>query len=142
MMTSEDPLTPVRELVEEYITLVREELSHRWTKWATTLVELEKYEVVGALLARQVTLAIQLAAAPPIWNAHVAPLLLRALVDGYITLAWILRDPLPRAQQFILYGLGQNKLFMEHLRVWGKERDVAEVINALEAWQNQQRFTF
>ena len=143
-MSSGDPVDPVREMIDEYVKLVRDELRHRWQKWATTLTELEKYEGIGGLLARQVTLATQLAGTPSIWNPHLAPVILRTMVDTHITLAWILLDPLPRSRQFVLYGLGQNKLYVEHLKAWGEREgnDVADVVKALESWQDEQRFTF
>ena len=48
------------------------------------------------------------------WTAHIAPVILRAMVDTHITLAWILKDPPERSRRFIFYGLGQVKLDIEH----------------------------
>ncbi len=142
-MSSPD-LQPIWEMVEEYVGLVREELNQRWNAWATTLAELEKFEVIGALLARQVTLATQLAMAPSFWNPHVGPIILRAMTDVHITLAWIFIDPVPRARQFVLYGLGQHKLYVEHLKAWAEREheDMREVIEAMERWQSSERFEF
>jgi hypothetical protein len=39
-----------------------------------------------------------------------APIILRAMVDLYITLSWIFKDPLERSKKYIAYGLGQEKL--------------------------------
>ena len=96
--------------VDEYIHGIRKELHTRWHSWEFDPDQTEVHEVVGALLARQVTLATQLAGSPAIWNGHVAPVLLRTMVDAYITLAWILKKPLDRSRKFILHGLGQEKL--------------------------------
>jgi hypothetical protein len=104
------------------------------------------HEVIGALLARQVSLAIQLAEAPTIWNGHVAPLILRSMTDNYINLAWILGDPLERSRKFILHGLGQEKLHIEHLKASlnAKGLDVGDdsLVKAREEWLNSQRYTF
>ena len=106
----------ILKIVDNYNQMVRAELLNRWKKWQLDLTNPEIYEVVGALVARQVTLATQLASTPSIWNGHVAPLILRTMVDTYITLAWIFEKPIERAREFILYGLGQDKLYFEHIK--------------------------
>ena len=104
----------------------------------------EQQEVIGALLARQVTLATHLARGPNICNWHLGPLVLRTMIDAYITLAWILEEPETRSRLYILYGLGQEKLQIEHLKASKSEDDapVAQLINARERWVNSQRYTF
>jgi len=112
------------------------------------MIEIEKHEVVGALLARQVTLVTQLASSPSIWNGHIAPLLLRAMVDNYINLAWILKqDTLERAKKFIEHGLGQQKLVIEHRKQELKRKGIKDIDNEplvkmSEEWINSQRYTF
>jgi len=145
-MTEEPGLEEVHRLIEGFTVRAREELEHRLKKWPLDLAKRDFHEVVGALLARQVTLASQLAECPPIWNGHIAPLVLRAMADAYITLAWLLQDPLARCKKFIHYGLGQEKLLLEHRRA---ERDTREPregeredCEAIEAWINSQRATF
>ncbi len=134
------------EAVDNYIHSIRKELHARWDKWKFDPAQAEVHEVVGALMARQVTLATQLAGTPTIWNGHVAPILLRTMVDVYITLAWILKEPLDRSRKFILYGLGQEKLYLEHLKVSltekGEDPENHLVTQILESWINSQRFTF
>ena len=63
---------------EEYLTRSFNEL---WSKVPIDPKILEAYSVIGALLSRQVTLAIQLARSPSSWNGHSAPLYLRAQTD-------------------------------------------------------------
>ena len=122
--------------------MVCEELIVRWGKWQIDLTKCEMYEAVGALLARQVTLAIQLARAPAIWNGHIAPLILRTMADNYITLAWIFKDPLDRSRKFILYGLGQEKLQIEHRKRQPQNADNDRIIEAKEKWLNSQKYSF
>lgn len=147
-MGSEDIHKKLLKIIKEYIDSVRGELNTRWNAWPLNMLQVEKHEVIGALLARQVTLATQLASAPPLWNGHTATLILRAMVDNYINLAWIFhKDSLNRSKKFIEYGLGQQKLVIEHRKQELKKRGVKDVenepsIKALEDWVNSQRYTF
>lgn len=135
------------DVVHRYCTVVEAGLEERWSKLNVELFDTAPHEVSGALLARQATLTIQLARSPGTWNGHVAPLYLRAMVDAHISLAWVLRDPAPRAKQFILYGLGQEKLFIEHLKQsqadsTDPDPNLDEMIKMREQWLNSQRRDF
>jgi hypothetical protein len=136
----------LKDILKRFIARAKEELSLRWQQWKIDLSQNEFHEVAGSLLARQVTLATQMAMNPPIWNGNVAPILLRAMADVYITLAWVLRDPIMRSKQFIHYGLGQEKLQLEHRRadLDGREPMEGELdyIKAAENWINSQRAIF
>src|SRR6266542_3584732 len=113
----------VQSIVDNYVQMVQAELSERWNLWSIDLVN-----------------------APTIWNGHIAPLILRTMTDTYITLAWIFCDPLDRAQKFILHGLGQEKLQIEHRKADLESRGInAEedlLVQAKEAWLNSQRYSF
>jgi len=133
-------------IIVSYRRMVRAELHGRWEKWPIDLEKREMYEVIGALLARQVTFSVDFAGAPEIWNHHLAPVILRAMIDNYINLAWIFGDPLDRSRKFILYGLGQEKLQIEHyksqLQADGRNEDNDPVVKSRESWINSQRYTF
>jgi hypothetical protein len=121
------------------------ELKERWKAWPIDLSKNEMHEVIGSLLARQVTLATEMVANPPIWNDHIAPVILRCMVDNHINLAWILKDPLERSRRFIYYGLGQVKLQIEHRKaMWKDQSEPGDktFVENLEAWVNAQQFTF
>ena len=145
-MSENSELKKLEQIISTFIEKARLELKERWEKWAIDLDKNEVHEVVGALLARQVTLARQIAESPSIWNGHTAPIILRAMADAYITLAWILKEPLERSRKFILYGIGQAKLQLEHRKtqIVGREPTPEEkrLIEASETWINTQRFTF
>lgn len=112
-----DPIEfDVAPLVEGYISRVRHDLEVRIESWLPDVPRIQLQEVIGGLMARQVSLATQLAQAPSAWNGHVAPLILRAMTDVYITFAWIWGDAEQRSQIYVLYGLGQLKLHLEHLK--------------------------
>ena len=66
-------------------------------------------------MSRQVILTTEMAFAPSTWNSHIAPLFLRCMVEAYITMAWILEDPKSRSKQYVEYGIGQEKLYIEFL---------------------------
>jgi hypothetical protein len=136
----------LRSLLDTYVDKLRNELDERWKTWQIDLSQREVHEVTGGLLARQVSLATQLASAPGIWNEHLAPLVLRAMTDVVINLFWILEDPKERARKYILYGLGQEKLLLEHhrqsVRAEGKDPDDDVGIKALASWIDTQRFSF
>lgn len=142
-MTKNDEL---RTIVKRFRANARAELDHRWSEWPLDPTVLHVHEVVGALLARQVSLAGNLAAAPSMWNPHAAPVMLRAMADVIITLAWILESPDQRAQKYVLYGLGQLKLETEHRRAVldSENPDPGElaIIESHEAWITEQRYPF
>jgi len=80
-----------------------------------------------------------------VWNGHIAPLILRCMIDAHITLAWILKEPIERAKRYILYGLGQEKLYIEHLKSGKAPEDdpiIDKVIEMREDWLNSQRHEF
>jgi hypothetical protein len=132
--------------VKAYAERAKRDFEDRIRKWQTDLSNSEVHEVVGALLSRQLTLCLQLASCPLSWNGHAAPLFLRAMADVYIAFAWIVQDPPDRAKKFILHGLGQAKLELEHRRAelgnLEPEAGEHEYIQFMENWINRQRATF
>lgn len=145
-MKSEDFWEQTRLIMNEYARRANNELTERWKNWKLDLTCREIYEVIGALLARQVTLATQLALSPEIWNQHVAPLILRPMADNYITLAWIFCEPIDRSRKFLYYGLGQEKLQIEHLKTRLGEYNISEdeypEVKYREEWIDKQRYRF
>lgn len=145
-MNEEFDFKQVEQLIVSFVKQAHRELKERWKKWTIDISENEIHEVTGALLARQVTLARQIVECPSIWNRHTAPIILRAMADVYISLAWVLKDPLERSRKFILYGLGQNKLQLEHRKAqMGKRKPTPQekmLLDEAEAWINSQQFTF
>lgn len=145
MTTDSAPNSP-SEMLENYIEMVENEFHHRSESWKPRLSEHEIYEVLGALMARQVVLTLELASNPPIWNEHVAPLLLRSMVDCHINFAWIFNDPLERSRLFIEYGLGQEKLQLEHLKAKivaeGGDSENSESLKLRESWIEWQKYTY
>ena len=137
---------PLAEIIEEYISNVNNEFRHLWNSWDVDMSRKEVHEVVGGIIARQVSLAIHFLISPSNWNNEIAPIILRSMTDNYINLAWILKEPQDRSRKFIAYGLGQEKLIMEHRKKQVKEdgitTDSDPVVSASMYWINMQQFDF
>lgn len=132
------------ETLEEYIILLNREFVTRIEHMKIDLFHSNQSEVCGGLLARQVSLATEMSKSPSIWNGHIAPLILRSMVDTYITLAWIFDSLEDRTRSYIEYGIGQQKLFIEHLKNGrsNPSKTDKDYIEKLESWLESQRFDF
>ena len=146
MATDSDPTAPFWQAIHKFVEHLAAQVHARWDVWAHGHEKRHIHEVVGGLLARQATLASELASNPSIWNAHSAPLFLRSMVENCITIAWILKAPEERTKLFIAYGLGQENLLLEQakagLRERGADPDRDPAIETWEQWLNGQRYTF
>ena len=136
------------EFIDTLIFKIIEDFEKRVKMIEVDLYHSETSEVIGGLLSRQATLVIEMASAPSIWNGHVAPLILRTMTDLHITLAWILDSPVDKdekAKKYILYGLGQAKLLIEHYKEHLKNpenEDSRTLLDLQEAWLSSQRLEF
>ena len=146
MTTDPDLSGSVEQVIENFVEHVSAQVHNRWAVWAMGHEQRLVHEVVGGLLARQATLATELALSPYVWNHHSAPLFLRAMVENCITIAWILLSPDERSKQFVAYGLGQEVLLLEQAKAGLGQDEVdperESMIEAWEHWLNSQRFTF
>ena len=111
------------------------------------------FDVVNAFMGHQLNLAINFAASPSMWTRFIAPMILRNQIDAYISLAWIISkktesEKITRAKEFIEYGLGQEKLFIEHLKnksqsITGKaSEEIQHHIEQATGWLNAQQWEF
>jgi hypothetical protein len=148
-MNDSDRIEDYHRIINEYLELVDIELIERWNNWEIDLENSEIFEVIGSLMARQVALGEHFLYAPLSWNRQIAPVILRSMVELYITLAWIFKDPIDRSRKFIAYGLGQEKLEIEHLKAKLTSNTNGEKNSALNKtieerleWLNQQRHDY
>jgi hypothetical protein len=99
---------------------------------------------LSTLLARQSALALGLAESPLTWTGHIAPLVLRSMIDLLITYRWILLEPRQRAQEYINYGLGIEKLTTANYQAKIDEgyegESVKQIIESNLAWIESQQF--
>jgi hypothetical protein len=145
-MTDAGQSIDLETVILDYMRDADRELAERLAAWPPDFAHIQVHEVIGGLLARQATLAKEIAGAPSLWNGHSAPVLLRAMADVHINLAWLILDPPTRCLKYIAFGLGQAKLELEHRRAEIGTRtptpDEAAMLDAREAWINLQRATF
>lgn len=120
-----EPTDPkISEICSWYAQNVKRDFEERIRLWKPDHSKREMQEVIGGLLSRQVTIALELAQSPGCFNGHIAPVLLRSMADTLISFAWILLSPEERCKQYRLYGLGQEKLFIENLKQSNNEGDL------------------
>jgi hypothetical protein len=133
-------------IINSFINNLKNDLSNRWNLLKIEMSQKEVYEVLSAQLARQITLASQFATNINCWTFDIAPIILRCMADNYINFAWIAKAPSERSKKFILFGLGQEKLNLEHRKTQiiydGGNPETDQVIKFIEAWLNTQRYTF
>jgi len=134
----------IDKFLSDYCNIIVTGFKERWDNYIPEIYHNEISEVIGGLAARQATLAIEIARNPGIWNGHIAPIILRCMTDTHITLAWILDSPLERSKEYIRFGLGQEKLFIEYLQNEidqipdGEIDEVEQLIEIRKAWLNSQ----
>lgn len=144
-----DTTSKLEAFVNEYRLYLHTSFHELWSKVPIEPDKLEAYSVIGGLLSRQVTLSDQMAQSPGTWNGHSAPLFLRAMTDLHIALAWIVQDLEERAKKYILHGLGETKLMIEHHKAAienapdGEDNwPSVELIKRATTWLNAQRREF
>jgi hypothetical protein len=145
-------MTDREDKINEFISAVegkiRQELRKRCEALKPDFSSPEVFTVLLALLARQATLAIELARAPQLWNGHSSPLFLRAMADLHITFSWIAVKPEQRAKQYLEYGLGQAVLILDHHKAnldniaKDKKEQMQKSIETEESWINAQKLAF
>ena len=134
----------LRKFISEYIDNVLEGLEYRAkSKVKQAWYSGETSSVLNGLLGRQASLTIKLAQSPTNWDGHIAPLVLRSMIDCHISFEWILRDPKVRAQEYIGYGLGQAKLSISHLEeeLAGRpnDEDLKTLVQSKKDWISYHR---
>ena len=135
------------QIMHTYEKNLRSELQAIWEAWKIDLSMVEVHEVVGAIVARQFTLAIQIARSPGTWNYHSAPIFLARWRITTSPFAWILKDPKDQEQRnYLSTASVEAKLQNEHrkanLKKDGMNPENDPQIKDLEAWINSQRYEF
>jgi hypothetical protein len=145
-MTQNELNKRVSKIIGRFSVNACNELRIIWNNLDVDLTKKEIFEVLTGLIARQITLATHFMRCPNLWTGNLGPIILRSMIDNYINLAWIIKDPLERSRKYILYGLGQEKLIIEHrkneIEREGLDPKDDMFIKYSEAWINSQRFSF
>jgi hypothetical protein len=141
-------LAEILESADRYKEELFEELQRSWNKMSVDLAKPMKDEVLGGLIARQARLTTAIARDPYLWSVDTGRILLRCMVDAHITLAWLVRKATEDDfQSFVQYGLGQDKLLVEHLEAQVDSEDAAaevtrKTIEGMRTWIDSQLFTY
>jgi hypothetical protein len=100
--------TQLEDVIENYVPIIKNSLIDRWNNWKINLDEQIKFEVIGGILSRQVSLLIEFLGVVAIWNGNVGTIILRTMAENIIITAWILKkDTIKRCEMFVEHGLGQ-----------------------------------
>ncbi len=91
---SYDEISPI---LSRYEDGARTEFYKLVETWPEELSEKPVPRVLGALVARQTTLALSLVSYHSLWNHHLAPLILRSLLENWLKIEWLIRDPVRHA---------------------------------------------
>lgn len=129
--------TVLERAIQEYLDDLDSYLRTTWNSLSIEIRQKELYEVVGGILSRQVLLCKQLAHSSRMWNPEGGSIILRAMVDNQINLAYICHaDSYSRAMAFIDYGLGQQKLYTAKLKEHIKKREATDLLKAIEDFES------
>jgi hypothetical protein len=109
-----------------------------------------RVEVLLGLLQRQSQIAADVARMLPLTMSPWAEMGQRAMAETLIRLKWLAAQDDPENYVwFVNYGLGQEKLYIEHLKTLlgdGEQRtdydEIKDQIEARESWLNDQRFAW
>lgn len=135
----------VDDFLSSYCSIVVEGFEARWNAHTPEIYKNEISEAIWGLTSRQTTLALEMARNPGIWNPHIAPTILRVMTDVHITLAWIVGNPEERSREYIRFGLGQEKLYLQYLQNEADQipkgeldQPLEQIIEMRKAWLNSQ----
>jgi len=138
----------VNDIVARVIDCAASEFHAHQDAWPYDFTDNEVREVMSGMLARQFSIMKHLCCSPACWNWDIAPLFLRPMVELILNMAWIAKEPKGRSRAYIAYGLGQEKLRVEHMKenLSGMDEEdqaeYADVITNIEKWIAEQRFPF
>lgn len=119
--------TQLEKVIDNYIPVVKDSLIKRWNNWKINLDEQIKFEVIGGILSRQVSLLIEFLGAVAIWNGNVGTIILRTMAENVIIIAWILkRDTIKRCEMFVDHGISQELLLLEKQKSEAQKRKLKE----------------
>jgi hypothetical protein len=131
----------------QFTAASQEELESLWNKVSVDLAQPTRTNVIGGLLARNLQLACDIVESPSLWVMPIAAILIRCMVDTQIRLQWLMKRGTQKDfEEYVQYGLGQEKLLVEHLkRISKQDRPDRDIILAeiqdREAWINAQLYT-
>ncbi|CAM2991337.1 DUF5677 domain-containing protein [Legionella anisa] len=136
-------LKKLLEAVSVYESMARKEFIERIHGLKFDLNKETEFSATTGLLARQLTLAVELSRGLTFWTSHIAPIIHRCMIDVTISLEWIFQNISENSKKYIEYGLGQMKLMIEHRKMQLLEDNIKEeddpVLQNYISFLNSQR---
>lgn len=134
------------QILIQYLKNLESEFLERWNLLTPSMNERDIIEVICGLLSRQIAITNYYLQSPRCWNGDIGTIILRTICENIINISWILKaDSINRAKMFIIHGLGQEKLQIEHRKREMENRETSEdeneMIENMEDFLNQERYT-
>ena len=136
------------EFGRQFENMAETEIQKLWNDARVDLADPIRYDVIIGLLARNLQLTCDIVQNPGLWIMPISAILVRCMIEMQIRLAWLIKCGSDTDfKDYVEFGLGQEKLYLEHLkRLSGEDRidkeQIIEDIEEREKWINAQRFTF
>lgn len=136
------------EFGRQFEDMTQTELQNLWNDARVDLADPTRHNVIIGLLARNLGLACDIVQNPGLWIMPISAILVRCMIETQIRLTWLIRCGTDMDfKDYVEYGLGQEKLYVEHLKRLSLEdrldkQEITEDIEGREKWINAQRFTF
>ena len=141
-------LTRILEIGAQFSSEGRKELRNIWNKARIDTYEPARTNVVAGLLARSLQFASDIVQNPYLWRMPISAILIRCMVENEIRLQWLIKcGKEGDFKEYIDFGLGQEKLLVEHYkRISQSDRPdqkmILEEIEKREAWIDSQLYSF
>lgn len=142
-----ESLDKVYDITKEYQKDLFKEVENLWWRIKIDISNPIKDEVLGGLISRQARLAGSIISNESLWTLDLGRIIQRCMVDTHITLTWLIKEGKQEDfENFIEYGLGQEKLLLEHLKIRLDEKDPkfnekSEEIEHRKNWIDSQLLT-
>ena len=126
----------------------KKEVKNLWSKAKIDLANSTRYDVTAGLLARNLQFACDVTGNPSLWVMPIAAILLRCMIETQIRLAWLIKCGSDKDfKDYVEFGLGQEKLLVEHYKRLSKEgrpdrQRILDEIEDREMWINAQKWEF
>lgn len=123
------------------------ELDNLWKQSNIDYSKVKRVGIIGGLLSRNLQFACDITQNPLLWSAPIGPILLRCMAETEIRLKWLIKCGNEEDfKEYIEFGLGQEKLLIEHQKRIAKDdrpdrESILKQVEQREAWLNSQLYT-
>ncbi len=131
-------------ICQRYAEDLGNEVEHYWGASTPDIANPRRGEVLAGIVSREVRLASMIVGVPQLWSADILRILSRCQVESHVNLVWLIARANPDDfAAFVEYGLGQEKLFVEHLSSKVESRGTSipggsEFVERMRTWVQGQ----